>query len=508
MLVGRTFGKRSGPLDEFYKTIKWQYEVFPNFTYVGSCPSYSKSVKPFKSKLYDMKFEKYLRDQQVPIPLDYARCNNSKVAALVRVNKYLLPDISSIDDHIMDLAVDDMKHLLNSYESSAPILEPPFSFPHNTSPGVNFKYLNIYTKASGYTRFSKTLNNFKKMFIKKYPVVWESHSKGEMLPSLKIEQGNLRVFCVPPLDFYILGLIMTGGLHNIMLTDRFRDISGIMMGYPLNGGGFSRLFEFLSEYPNVIESDARKFDSSFTLRIANRIKELRFFMWDKKSMSENEWWSAMDYMYYNIIYSLLLLPNGWIIMKLLGLPSGMCATTDDNCLFHLLAWCYMWRLRYGAPIYLPKLRPLIYVMGDDMIGGTIHKLTFSTRKALYASVGIRIKESDDFVSSTPEDHTFLGFRAKWSEQYSCYVPHYSLHKAMCSMLYPASEEDMTDDFLKAQRCVAFMTLLAFDDAGYNLFSKYYKDNFTSVEVELPEYFNKTISSTGQVHLQKFWLGLE
>jgi hypothetical protein len=271
-------------------------------------------------------------------------------------------------------------------------------------------------------------------------------------------------------------------------------------------GGFFDLMRKLRSVVNAkfCEGDAIKWDSSCSRMMLEICKRLRYECWDKEGMSADEWWERMNYYYDQIISSCIILPTGQIVQKMMGQPSGTVNTTDDNCIMHLFIWCYMWRLKFSKSLF-DDFGSKIYLSlyADDHIFSIDPKLNvhpYEERQPYYDLFGVGLDKDKDFVSDSPEGHTFLGLKARWVPEYKNYVPIFDANKILNIL---GKQESKRPD-LEAVWCRAISVALAsaYDPDTHNCVRSYLE----FLRRSEPHFSGKIVPSTDWFRAK--WTNLE
>lgn len=301
--------------------------------------------------------------------------------------------------------------------------------------------------------------------LQNYPVLWKQSGKVEMLKKLKIDAQDIRVFTIIPIELFMFRARLFQAQNEMMVEPEFWKNSVIKHGIVMQERGFLDLLHELTVQGWFWgEGDVRKYDSSFPFWLFSVCLLIRILMWDGQGMSVEEFSAKAYYSYEQVLNSYLLLPSGQIIQKYIGNPSGQESTTDDNCIGHTFIWCLTTRAKFKCSLMqLIPTHMRIALYADDHLFTVDPKLgldKFEVRKLYYGFCGFDLDPSKDFVSNSPEGHTFLGLTAKWDNRFQAYVPHFSELKAINS-LHKSRKGVKTIEYY--QKILSICILCAFTD---------------------------------------------
>lgn len=304
-----------------------------------------------------------------------------------------------------------------------------------------------------------------------YPVLWTQAGKVELLPAAKIDAGNIRTFTIAPFEFFMSKASMCQPFNERLTAFDTRQATPFCPGMSLTGAGWVNLMKSLN-LDLVVEGDCTKWDARFQPYLFEVCKRVRYFAWDKKGMSSEEWDQRMDYYYKQTVNSYLLMPSGQVLSKRLGNPSGDVNTTYDNCIAHLAVLCFAWFSCTGKSLTdcLGK-DVILYLYADDHILSINKKFSlfsdFTVREQLYQQCGILLSKEKDFVSDSALGHTFLGFKAK--EVGDLLVPVYDRTRALCALLKREKDYTLEDEI---ERASSIALLTCFDNETFRYVNRY------------------------------------
>lgn len=358
--------------------------------------------------------------------------------------KYELPDGEPIlDIPTLRAALQDVKREFSEMEGKGKIRDPgEVLINPDGSSGVVFKAQGLSTRQDVLAEEPGMLTWFDNHAHRVgYPILWKEFGKVELL-----KQGKaIRGISNPPVDFH-----MSSARMNQHTNELASDIGNKVVdqafgpGMTMQGGGLNRYISWLNELDGLMaSSDADRWDAGLRRIWFQLIKELRFFFWDKKGMSEEEWWERQNYYYDQKMFSYLVSSNGQVFLKMFGNPSGQDSTTYDNTWAHILMKFYIFRRVTGigaSPdgygIIKRHYRTKCY--GDDNNEKVappydIH-YTFEKRQAAYAELGITLSKAKDVESRDPQGHVWLGKTIRYDAESQAWVGEVNANKVLCSLL--------------------------------------------------------------------------
>ncbi len=453
-------------------------------TLFGAMPLRSQLSDELFREYKDARFEKFLIENskwatQASLVESMFRITNPTYAS---VNKTLLkydrPAPSQLDPVIKKAAFRDVLNFFSSLINSCPIYDfHEVEYVPTSVPGWVFsKIFKCLDKQGSLAYFDYIKLFWERAHEEQYPVLFTQCGKVENLKKKKIDAQDIRGFTVAPFEFFVSKARMSQSLNKAMCSPDFHNFSPVKHGVNLMNGGFFDLLSKLVSVPNCVigEGDATKWDSSSSREMLEICKEVRFHCWDKKGMSETEWWRRMNYYYDQIISSFVILPTGQVLQKQLGQPSGTTNTTDDNCIMHLFIWCYMWRKLQNRSLYSDfNKRVYLALYADDHVFSVDKGLNFhpfEVRKPIYEEFGVVLDPDKDLVSSDLEGHTFLGLKAKWNPQYRKYVPIFDANKAINVLM--KNETKQVDVVALWSRAYSIAFLTCYDNQTHELARAY------------------------------------
>lgn len=447
----------------------------------------------------------------------YGRIRETHYGGLNGILKYDGPDMRpDVPRVVLKDAKRIMFAMFSPHFDTCPIVaDDEVEIPLDTHPGVEFRDMDYKDKGAVF-RDPQGLKEVLEFWQRpSFPTVWKEAVKGgELLKESKLDKNDARVFLIPGLKFHWLTVKMLQTQHKLFL-DLAQDLSWpIKIGFSFQNGGFCQIFDVLGRFPLVGEGDCTKYDSSIISWLwFHIILPLRIYLFKPTAeMSREEFARRLLGVYKDVCYTIIVLPNGQVVVKLKGMPSGFYLTGDDNSLAHIFVIICMY-VFYNKEEQLKKDK--WFIAADDHIFGTADEeiASYDVRKDFYARFGISLTKDKDLVTQTCEGHTFLGFTAHRHGVYEKWVPVFNLDKALCSALRPGGK--VTDTLRYVRLCS--LRMLCFFHPKYDLikeiarrvymqgFDRSQGPEFADVD---PHVFDILTSFPTDSKIEALWLGNE
>jgi len=255
------------------------------------------------------------------------------------------------------------------------------------------------------------------------PAIWRVVPKTEWYPLFKLMENKVRTFIIPPMH-----LVWHTEFFFLSQNEAMKRSFWSAYGFNPYQGGTNALAQSLLKDGNIILSyDVKSYDRVHALM--QQIYDFRASFY----MDHEEYDDLLDWVIQNIVETLILLPNGDVLKKLLGNNSGGVGTTQDNILGHIIALAYTLAHIYGKDFDLIR-KVIANIFGDDNIM-SIPLPKSNDWESLFRQ-GFRDFnwELDPFIISNDlTEHTFLGFTfKKWK---GLWVPQYPADRLATSFCY-------------------------------------------------------------------------
>lgn len=278
-----------------------------------------------------------------------------------------------------------------------------------------------------------------------WTTIFSSSLKEELRPLQKIAENSQRTFAAGATDATVHGNRLFADMNEKMYDSHLKTASVIGMS-PLKGN-WHKLFEKLNVFPNGYALDETQYDSSLR----------SFLMWGcakfrwqalRKDQQTPENFSRLRTYYRNLINTLMLTPDGILMFKKLGNPSGSVNTVTDNTL--ILYWMKAFAWIDNSPV-----EDCTYEMFEDHVSkallGDDNTWTVSDHAHVYYN-GLSVIESwkklgiitttDCYQPRIAADLDFLSAHTVFLDGYA--VPLYDRNKLMQALLF-APQKHLTPE---------------------------------------------------------------
>jgi uncharacterized protein YeaC (DUF1315 family) len=165
--------------------------------------------------------------------------------------------------------------------------------------------------------------------------------KEEMRPKEKIEENSIRTFLSGGLDAVVHGTRLFLDMNEKMYASHILTASAVGMS-PLKGN-WDILYRKLNIFPNGYALDESQYDSSLRAYMMWACARFRWNMLAEHHKTERNLQRIKTY-YRNLINTVVVCPDGVLVMKKTGNPSGSVNTISDNTLILYALMSYAWMM--------------------------------------------------------------------------------------------------------------------------------------------------------------------
>jgi len=284
-----------------------------------------------------------------------------------------------------------------------------------------------------------------------------SSLKEELRPEDKIKLNSQRTFTAFAVDGTVQGTRLFVDQNEKMYAAHTVTSSSIGMS-PLKGN-WDKLHRKLNVFKNGYALDESQFDSSLRRFLILGCASLRWKFYAPEFKTEETLQRLVTY-YRNIISTLVITPEGIMVMKKLGMPSGCVNTVTDNTLILHTMLAYAWII--NAPHDMNNYKDFNdhtakALLGDDntwTVSDDAH-VFFNGVSVIetWKTLGITTT-TDSLKPRLAADLDFLSAHTVFVK--GCAVPLYSRDKLMTSLLY-APQKHITPA-TTLQRCTNLLQI--------------------------------------------------
>jgi len=284
-----------------------------------------------------------------------------------------------------------------------------------------------------------------------------SSLKEELRPEEKIKLNSQRTFTAFAVDGTVQGTRLFVDKHEKMYAEHTVTSSSIGMS-PLKGN-WDKLHRKLNVFKNGYALDESQFDSSLRRFLILGCASLRWKFYAPEFKTPENFQRLITY-YRNIISTLVITPEGIMVMKKLGMPSGCVNTVTDNTLILHTMLAYAWIM--NAPVEYNTYHDFNDHTAKALLGDD-NTWTVSDESHVFFN-GVSVIETwktlgittttDSLKPRVAADLDFLSAHTVFIK--GCAVPLYSRDKLMTSLLF-APQKHITPA-TTLQRCTNLLQI--------------------------------------------------
>jgi len=312
----------------------------------------------------------------------------------------------------------------------------------NTSSGYPFNVIypkkkDLFEKDPEIVQWLKS--DWDNLLDENYTFIFTCSLKEEIRPEVKTKMNKIRTFTAGAVDGTVHGNRLFADMNERMNAGYLKSSSGVGMS-PLKGN-WDRLYRKLNIFRNGYALDESQYDASLRAYLMWGCAQCRWKMLRKEDQTEENLQRIKVY-YRNLVNSLVLTPEGVLVMKLGGNPSGSVNTINDNTLILYTLLAYAWIMLSDLPDYLEfEANTSKILVGDDntwTVSDWGH--TFYNAKTIipvWSEIGV-ITTTDDMEPRSAKDLDFLS--ATTIFYLGKAIPVYNRGKLMTSLLYAETEK--------------------------------------------------------------------
>lgn len=268
-----------------------------------------------------------------------------------------------------------------------------------------------------------------------YYFLFTNSLKEEIRPAEKTKLNKIRTFTAGAVDGTVQGARLFADMNERMNESYLSSSSGVGMS-PLKGN-WNLLYNKLKVFKNGYALDESEYDSSLRAYMMWGCARLRYdALRDEDRTIENL--KRIRVYYRNLVNSLIITPEGVIVMKLGGNPSGSINTINDNTLILYTLLSYAWIMNCPfEPNYAEfEMNTAKILVGDDntwTVSDWGHKFFNATSViSVWNKIGVTTT-TESMISRQAEELDFLSAKTIFMKGMA--IPVYSRSKLMTSLLY-------------------------------------------------------------------------
>jgi len=421
---------------------KWLHEdYFPVVAAMRRFPRYK------NARDMDPQLKCFVDEKKITIPSEWGLPIPNQEAAYKGLAKYaknLLPlSTEEVDD--MNKAWGFTRAQFGLYMAESKVLPLDEAISHldmSTSSGAPFN-VRYPTKRELFEKFPTFTEWLQEDWERlandpEYTFIVTNSLKEEMRPDVKIAENSIRVFTAVAVDGTVHGTRLFVDMNEKMYDSHLRSSSAVGMS-PLKGN-WDRLYRKLKRFKKGYALDESQYDSSLRAFLMWGCARFRWEMLRIEDRTEANLRRVKTY-YRNLINSVILTPEGVLVMKKTGNPSGSVNTIADNTLILYTLLAYAWiRLSKNDEDMLGyeafEAETAKALVGDDntwTVSDEAHKFYNATTViAVWKTLGITTT-TDSMEPRSAEELDFLSAKTVFLDGVA--IPVYERSKLMASLLY-------------------------------------------------------------------------
>ncbi len=286
----------------------------------------------------------------------------------------------------------------------------------------------------------------------RYTMVFSNSLKEELRPDQKILENSQRTFLAGAVDATCHGGRLFRDMNEKMYDSHLKTASAIGMT-PLKGQ-WDQLYRKLNVFPNGYALDESQYDSSLRDFLMWGCARYRWSCLRPEDRTPENLRRIKTY-YRNLINTLILTPEGVLVLKTLGNPSGSVNTVTDNTLILYWIMAYAW-IKLAPPEYkhyeMFEQHTAKALLGDDntwTVSDNAHPF-YNAVNVIEVWKTIGITTTTDSLEARPAmDLDFLSAHTVFVNGLA--VPLYDRNKLMQSLLF-AKKKNMTPETSLTRVC--------------------------------------------------------
>lgn len=264
--------------------------------------------------------------------------------------------------------------------------------------------------------------------------------KEELRTTEKMCENSIRTFLAGGVDAVVHGTRLFVDMNEKMYASHLKSSSAVGMS-PYKGN-WDQLFRKLKAFRKGYALDESQYDSSLRSYMMWGCAKLRYELLSEEFKTPENLLRIRTY-YRNLVNTLVIGPDGVVVMKKTGNPSGSCNTITDNTLILYTLLAYAWIITSSSDLRSYEsfeLHTAKALVGDDntwTVSDEAH--VFYNAKSVieqWRLIGVTTT-TDSLEPRKPEDLDFLSARTVFLSGKA--VPIYNRTKLMTSLLYAPRE---------------------------------------------------------------------
>lgn len=290
-----------------------------------------------------------------------------------------------------------------------------------------------------------------------WTTIASSSLKEELRPQVKIDENSQRTFTAMAADATVQGNRLFVDQNEKMYASHLKTASAIGMSPLL--GNWDKLYRKLNVFQNGYALDESQYDSSLRKFLVWGCGQLRWKMFALELQTPENLKRVQNY-YRNLVNTLILTPEGIMVTKKLGMPSGCVNTVTDNTLMLYTLMAYAWIMNAPAEYnnYIAfEEHTAKALVGDDntwTVSNVAHEF-YNARSVISVWKTVGITTTTDCLDARPaQDLDFLSAHTVFVKGIA--LPLYARNKLMTSLLF--APQKRISPAVTLQRCTNLLQI--------------------------------------------------
>jgi len=336
---------------------------------------------------------------------------------------------------------------------------------------------------------------------------WTNSLKEEIRPSEKNAANKIRTFTASPVDLTVHGNRLFADMNERMNVAH--TVTSSTVGFTPMRGGWSQLINKLRKFKKGYALDESEYDSSLRTYLMWGCAQFRWKMLRKEDQTPQNLRRLLQ-IYKNIVHSLIVSPEGVLVLKLQGNPSGSPNTINDNTIILRVLLNYAWLTVFedDTSYAAMEAHTAFCLTGDDntwSVSDEAHdKFNGKTVIEVWKTLGVTTT-SDTLEPRDPIDLDYLSATTVY--QNGIPVPQYNYDKLMASLLY--SNRQMLSPAFALTRLGGILTV-GWTNLRFRRFARQYekwlKEKFEPVCFNDEDWILAKTTCLSDSALELLWLG--
>lgn len=386
-------------------------------------------------------------ENDIPPSMEWGLPEPNQEASYKSLAKYA-KDVPNMTDHqtrAMNLAWEWTERQFGPYMQNSIIIDQQMAIDQmDMSTSTGYPWNRVYPKKSDLFEKFPQINEWLEQdwgeLLKPSWTMFATNSlKEEIRAQEKIVDNKIRTF---------MSLAVQGTVHGTRLfwdmNQKFYDshlATSSYVGASIFDGNWDQLYRKLNVFKNGFSMDEKEYDSSLRAHLMWACAKFRYNMLAPEFQTQQTL-ARIKHYYNNLINTFVITPEGIVVRKKGGNPSGSVNTISDNTIILYALLAYAWILEHEVASYVEfESQTSKALNGDDNIWTVSDEALpyFNAKVLIKHWCPIGITTTTDSLSPLPVDKLdFLS--ARFMDMGGIKVPVYQRERFMTTLLYSAKKK--------------------------------------------------------------------